>query len=232
MSATLVASERVDLVDDDRLGAAQQLSTARRGQQQVERFGRRDQDVRRMLEHRRSGMRRRVARAQRHAHLRHRNTELLGDFPNLGERALQILLNVGRERLERRHVHDLRMDLRGGLDARAIEPVETNQERGEGLAGSGGSGDQRVLPTRDRRPALGLRGGGSVWKPPLEPGANRVMAQHRPDYTGTSDAEHGTQRARLRDLPKPRAQTRHETTPSCSGAAQTGARHRGVRVQM
>ena len=48
------ADDGVDLVDDHRPHRAQHLAAARRRQEQVERLGRRDQDVRRRLHHRRA----------------------------------------------------------------------------------------------------------------------------------------------------------------------------------
>ena len=65
MRAALPAGQRVDLVDDDRLDAGQHLAR-RRGQDQVERLGRRDQDVGRPAPHRRPLALRRVAASHRH----------------------------------------------------------------------------------------------------------------------------------------------------------------------
>ncbi len=69
--AALGRHQRVDLVDDDRVDAAQRLAGVR-GQQQVERFGRRDQDVGRLaLKARALGLRR-VAGADRDRRRRRR----------------------------------------------------------------------------------------------------------------------------------------------------------------
>src|SRR5258706_16406521 len=53
MRATLVTRDGVDLVDDHRARIAQEVPRTFRGEQYVERFRRRDQDVRRMFQHRR-----------------------------------------------------------------------------------------------------------------------------------------------------------------------------------
>ena len=93
MGAALRAGDRVHLVEDQRVDAAQQLACAR-GEQQEERLGRGDQDVRRLAEHRRALLLRGVARADGDAELR----------PEAGERAAQVPLDVVVERLERRDV--------------------------------------------------------------------------------------------------------------------------------
>jgi hypothetical protein len=49
--APLVADDRVDLVDDHGVDACEPFARPRRGQQDVERLGRRDEDVRRALRH-------------------------------------------------------------------------------------------------------------------------------------------------------------------------------------
>ena len=50
--AALVARDRVDLVDDDRLDRAQRVAAARARDQQVERLGRGDHEARRLAQHR------------------------------------------------------------------------------------------------------------------------------------------------------------------------------------
>ncbi len=65
VGAALGGGDRVDLVDDHRLDARQRLA-GRRGQHQVERLGRGDQDVGRVPAHRGALALRRVAGAHRH----------------------------------------------------------------------------------------------------------------------------------------------------------------------
>ncbi len=62
MRAALRARDRVHLVDDQRVDAAQDISRLR-GQHQEERLGRRDENVRRVAQHRRALLLRRVAGA-------------------------------------------------------------------------------------------------------------------------------------------------------------------------
>ena len=63
VGAALGLRDRVDLVDDHRLDTAEDVPRLR-GHHQVQRLGRRDQDVRRLSQHRLALALRRVARAQ------------------------------------------------------------------------------------------------------------------------------------------------------------------------
>ena len=91
--AALRPGDRVHLVEDHRLDGLQQLAAAR-GEQQVQRLGRRDQDVGRRAEHPLAVALRRVARP-------HADRERRADP---GERAAEVALDVVVERLERRDV--------------------------------------------------------------------------------------------------------------------------------
>src|SRR5207302_7371668 len=101
-----------------------------------------------------------------------------GDIGDLAQRCLEVLLDVDRQRLERRHVHHLGGAL-DGLAAlgRAIQRVDADEEAGQRLAGAGGRGDQRVLAGRDVRPALKLRRRRARREAALEPGAYGRMEQ-------------------------------------------------------
>ena len=91
----LDACNCVNLVEDQRLDTAQRVARLR-GEHQVQRLGRRDQDVRRLLDQLAPLLRRRVAGAHRDAHLR----------LEPGERAAQVALDVVVERLQRRDVEN------------------------------------------------------------------------------------------------------------------------------
>ena len=70
MRATFRAGHGVDLVDDHSPHATEHAPAANGRQQDVERFRRRNQDVRRLANHARSRRRSRVAGAHRHADFR------------------------------------------------------------------------------------------------------------------------------------------------------------------
>ena len=95
MGAPLGRRHRVDLVDDARLGAGEQLLRAP-GQHQVQRLGRRDQDVGRLAQHRLALALRRVAGPHRDAQIR----------SDPAQRHAQVAVDVVGQRLERRDVHE------------------------------------------------------------------------------------------------------------------------------
>src|SRR3954451_23119628 len=179
MGAALRPGDCVHLVEDQRVDAAQQLPCAR-GEQQEERLRRRDQDVRRLAEHCRALLLRRVSRAD-------------GD-PELGletgERAAQVPLDVVVQRLERRDVEEPEA-CAGGLG----EAVDSGENRRERLPGTGWRLDQDVAAGRDCRPALLLRRRRRS-EVPLEPGTGlgteELQRLHAPSLAPTSTA--GTER--------------------------------------
>jgi hypothetical protein len=174
VGAPLVAGHGMDLVDDDGLDRAEHGPAAGRVDQQVERLGRGDHEVRRPPHHRGPLARGGVAGAHAHPQLGRGAAQLgrhLGDLP---QGALQVLGDVDGQRLERRHVGHLgpaRHVHPPGVGP--VEPVYPHQEPGQRLAGAGGRGDQRVVPGGDPLPALVLGGRGPVREPPLEPGGHR-----------------------------------------------------------
>ena len=110
--AALGAGERVDLVDDDRLDAAQRLA-GRRREHEEQRLGRRDEDLGRMRHERPALGRQRVARADADAHLGHLDAVRGRRARDADERGAQVALDVDAERLQRREVDDLRAGGRG-----------------------------------------------------------------------------------------------------------------------
>ena len=67
----------------------------------------------------------------------------------------------------------------------AVEPVDADQERREGLAGPGWRRDQCVAARGDLPPARGLRLGRPSREPALEPGTHGGMKrlEHAPHAT-------------------------------------------------
>ena len=85
VAAPAVARERVDLVDDERADVVQLLAAALRGDHQVQRLGRGDEDVRRTAHDRLPLGRRRVAAAHRRADHGQVVAHLDGDLADLLE---------------------------------------------------------------------------------------------------------------------------------------------------
>ena len=143
-------------------------------EQQVERFRRRDQDVRWPPDHLLSRRARGVAGADHDPDLRLREPCLLGPLRNLAQGLVQVLLDVVTERFERGHVQDLRAVFEAASESLLEQGIKTGEKGGERLAGAGGRGDQDVLTRRDRRPASGLHVGGRA-EPRAEPLRNDRM---------------------------------------------------------
>ena len=161
MRAALGAGDRVDLVDDDVLDVAEDLARGA-GEHQVERLGRRDQDVGRVAGDLAPILGGRVARPAGDRDVRRLVAHPRGRQGDPRERRPEVALDVVGQGLERRDVQDA--DRAGGLAGRrgprvGRQPVQAPQERGEGLATPRRGVDQRVPAAGDGGPAAGLRVG-------------------------------------------------------------------------
>jgi len=174
VGAALRGDERVDLVEDDGVQRAQHLS-GRGGEQEIERLGRRDEDVGgRALEAgplSRGG----VTGADREG----RDVVRIAPPGRLAvdahERRAEVALDVHGQRLERGDVeHAAPLALGGhGLEHQAVDAA---QERRQGLPGARGGEQKRGLPFGNRGPGELLRarrrGEGRT-----EPGLHRGMEE-------------------------------------------------------
>jgi hypothetical protein len=142
VGAALRPGDRMHLVDDHGLDRPQRLARLR-GQHQEERLRRRDQDVGRLLQELAALLLRGVAGADADAQLR----------LQARKRPPQVALDVVVQRLQRRDVQEAE----AGAGSR-VEPIDPVEERGQRLAGAGGSLDQDVPAGGDRGPTNGLRG--------------------------------------------------------------------------
>ena len=82
---------------------------------------------------------------------------LARELDDLGERAVQVALDVVAERLQRRDVHDLGAVGEAAGESLTHELVDAGEKRSERLAGAGRGGDERAPSGEDVRPAEGLR---------------------------------------------------------------------------
>ena len=157
MRAPAGADHGMDLVDDDRAGRAQHLPAALRREEQVEGFRRGDQDMRRGPQHRRPRRRRRVAGAHRRGDARRRQAGGSSQAMDALARLGQVLVDVGAERLQRRHVDDADLvGQRRHLPFRE-QAVDRGQKRRQRLARARRRGDERVPAGGNRLPAALLR---------------------------------------------------------------------------
>jgi hypothetical protein len=141
----------MDLVDDDGAHRAKHPAAPVAGEQDVEGFRGRHQDVRRLSRRRGARFLRGIAGANVNAYLGQARIEGADRRKGL----LEVFLDVARQRLERRDVEHLGAVLQSG--ALRQEPIDGRQKCGQRFAGSGGRGDERVLALADVRPALPLR---------------------------------------------------------------------------
>jgi hypothetical protein len=156
--SALGGNHGVDLVHDDRVHRAKQFA---RGEceQEVERLGGRDENVRRSPRHPGAVGERGVARPDRDR----RDPEglPLGSRRgrDAGDRRAQVSLDVHGERLQRRHVeHAAPLVLR--RLRREHEPVDRCQKCSQRLSRTSRSEEQGRAARDDRRPALRLSGRG------------------------------------------------------------------------
>ncbi len=101
MGSALVPGDGVDLVHNDCAGGAEHCARPLGRQQQVERLRRGDQEVGRPLQHRGPLSRRGVPGPDRDPDRRRGQAKLGGHRGNLGQRTLQVLPDVHRERFQR-----------------------------------------------------------------------------------------------------------------------------------
>ncbi len=147
--AALGRGDRVDLVDDAPARAVEQLARAP-GQHQVQRLGRRDQDVGRVAQHLLTLALGRIPGADRHLQV----------SSDPAQWRAEVAIDVVGERLQRRHVDEADPPVTRVLGTRRrCQLVDRVQERGQRLAGASRRRDQHVLAGRDRRPGLLLRRG-------------------------------------------------------------------------
>ena len=180
VAAALARGDGVDLVDDHAADVGQHRPARDRAEQDVERLGRRHQDVRRLLQALAALARRRVAGAHGRADLDVGHSERAQLGADAGERCLEVGPDVVREGLQRRDVDDGRLVGEAARrKAGAHQAVERGQERGQRLARAGRRGDERVPAGADRRPGGSLRFGGRRKGPREPPGDGRMEVLER-----------------------------------------------------
>ena len=156
VGTALIRCKRMDLVDDHRARRRQHFAAGSGAEQDVERFRRGHDDVRRGAPHALALARRRVAGAHPAADLDIRQSLGAQGFAYTGERDLQIAPDVVRQRLQRRDVNDLRLILQLARQPLPHQPVDRRQKGGKRLARPGWRRNQHMPAGPDRWPCLGL----------------------------------------------------------------------------
>ena len=147
----------VDLVDDDRAQRAEHPASTKSREQDVQRLGRRDEDVRRRAHHPRARRRGRVTGTHADSNLGEVDVGSAEPIAQLRQRPFEISLDVVVQRLERRDVEQMNRVRERAFEPGGDERVELPQECGERLSRARRGEDERVLPTRDRGPSFALR---------------------------------------------------------------------------
>ena len=171
-----VARDGMDLVDDDRPRPRERVPPRLARQQDVERLGGGDEDVGRLPGHRLTGGGRGVARAHHRPNCDRRLAQALRPLRDPAKGRLEVALDVVGEGLEGRHVDDPDRVVEASAPRLLGKLVDDREERGEGLAGAGGGGDEGVSAGPHLGPRLRLAGGGGG-ELGLEPGADGGVAE-------------------------------------------------------
>ncbi len=156
--AALVAGDRMNLIDDHRSHVRQHFSPGLGGQQNVQRLGRRHDDMRRAAPHTGTLGRRGVSRSHERADLdvgQSRGAQFVAD-PR--ERTVEIALDVVRQRLQRRDIEHSRLVGQPAREALAHQGVNGGEKGGQGLAGAGRRGNQDMAGAMQRFPGTQLCG--------------------------------------------------------------------------
>ncbi len=147
----------VDLVDDHRPRGLQHRARALGGQQEVQRFRGRNQDMRRRAQHRGALVLGGIPAAHRRSDFCSMKIHAFGQGANFTSRLGQVLVDVRRERLQRRDIDD--PNFIGQFTFFKTLPeqlVKRGEEGGQRLARSRGGRDQGRAASADRAPAFEL----------------------------------------------------------------------------
>ncbi len=138
MRSTLVVGDCVDFVDDDCPHVAQIVAALLCGQQDVERFRRRYQNVRRMLQHSLALGGQRVAGADGCSDLWRQIAALQSQLLDFLQRCFEVFLDIVRERFERRDIDYFGLGAESAFEGFADEVVDADEKRSQRFARTGG----------------------------------------------------------------------------------------------
>src|SRR2546423_930583 len=157
MRASLRSRDRVYLIDDHCARVAEHPTTLESRQHDVQRFGGRDQNVRRLAEHSRPGGRWCIAGP-------YRNSDFGELLPSGGEpaskfrqRTIQISLNVVIECFEGRDIEKVHRIRQRFLEPAYDQLIQLPEKRCQSLSRPRRSENQSMRSTGDRRPSHSLR---------------------------------------------------------------------------
>ena len=182
--AALIVGDGVNFIDDHGAGGPQHGSGFLGGQQDVERFGRGDEDVRAMLTHLLAFVGGGIAGADGSAYGIELDALARGELGDFGQRYFEVLVDVVAQSFEGRDVDDLGLVGKLAGAGGTNQAVQADEESGECFSGTGGRRNQDVAAGSDLRPSENLRfgGGGETGSEPL--GDERVEIREYRRKTG------------------------------------------------
>ena len=134
VGSALVVGDCVDFIHDHRFDITQDGPALFRSQQNVKRFWRRDQDVRRPLQHGAPLRHQGIPSADRGADLWHQQAALARHLQDFAQRNFEVLLNVVAQSLQRRHVQNFRAVLQLPSQSFAHQAINARQKSGQRFA--------------------------------------------------------------------------------------------------
>ena len=158
MRATFIRCQRMNFVDDNGPGRFQHITAGFRAEQNIERFRRGNDDMRRPAAHLIALGGRGVARADPGSNLDIRQASRLQLLPYPRQRLVKVALYIVGKRLQRRDINDLRLIRQCRRHALPHQSVNRRQESRQCFARPGRSGNERMAARAYGRPCLRLRG--------------------------------------------------------------------------
>jgi len=172
MGTSLVPGQSVNLVDDDRGHGFENVATPGSSEQEIQRLGSCHQEMRRFAQHGLACGGRRIAGPNGDADVGEGKlaggASNLGEGLDLGERNLEIPVDIVAERLERGDVDHMGPLPQSPFEPGPNKPVNAREKGRQSLARSGRGGDKGIETPCDGRPTLGLWSGRSI-EPGPEP---------------------------------------------------------------
>ncbi len=173
----------MNFIDDDCLNCAEDFAAFCAGEQEVERFGGGDQNLRRAAQHGGALGGRSVACAHQGANWQRLAAGSERHLLQFGQGHFQIAMDVVGQCFERRDIDHAHSVGERAIDCLAQEPVERSKKRRQRFTAAGRGGDQGMAAGRDFRPAARLRLGWLA-EAIAEPGFDEGV-EH--DYLVTTD---------------------------------------------
>ena len=156
MGAAFIRRQRMDLVHDHCAGGRQHFASRGARRQDIKRFRRRHQNMRRTAFHFFPLRLRRITAAHPGANVDIGIMQTLELRANSGKRCDEIFLDVVGQRLQRRDVDQLYFVAEFSRHALAHQGIDGRKKCRQGLTGTGRGRNKNMAPSQDCRPCVAL----------------------------------------------------------------------------